>query len=149
MRLHRHAVAVFVLAVGLALAPAALHAQQSDATPAPAPGPTNPPLPSPRPTAEDPKVHKLAVQQFLAWQSGAVNRDLYSDRVNSDMTDDLMDRGTKALANLGGLQSAQFQGVSLSKGMTFFVYKMLCQNGTIQMEFEMDPDGKIGLIFFE
>lgn len=132
-------------ACGLAAAPG--HAQQAQDSPAPVAG--NPPVPSPKPTAEDPKIHKLAVQQFLAWQSGAVDRSLYSDRVNADMTDELMDKGTKTLANLGALQSAQFQGIAAAKGVNFYVYKMTCSNGTIQMDFALDPDGKIGLIFFE
>lgn len=147
MRLTRF-VLILALAAGAAASlPGAIRAQQSDsATP---PEATNPPIPSPKPTAEDPKIHKLAVQQFLAWQNGTVNRSLYSDRVNADMSDEVLDRGTKTLANLGGLQQAQFQGISNAKGTIFYVYKMACQNGTIQMDFEMDPDGKIGLIFFE
>lgn len=106
-------------------------------------------LPSPKPAAEDPKVRKLAVQQFLAWQSGTINRDLYSDQVNQDLTDDVLDKGTKTLANLGALQEAQYRGISVSKGLSFYVYRMVCQRGTIQMDFSLQPDGKIALIFFE
>jgi hypothetical protein len=126
---------------------AGVRAQQTDASPAPTD--THPPIPSPKPTADDPKIHKFAVQQFLAWQTGDVNRDLYSDRVNGQMTEELMDRGTKTLANLGALQQAQFQGISAAQGATFYVYKMTCQRGTINMDFSLDPDGKIGLIYFE
>jgi hypothetical protein len=147
MRLRPFA-AVFALFAGLCItAPGTLHAQSADATAAPLA--TNPPLPSPKPTAEDPKIHKLAVQQFLAWQSGTVNRDLYSDQVNAELTDDVLDKGTKTLANLGGLQRVQFQGISIARGATFYIYKMLCQNGTIQMDFALAADGKIALIFFE
>jgi|SRR5579884_4400370 len=115
----------------------------------PSPQASGPLLPSPKPTAEDPKIHKLAVQQFLAWQSGTINRDLYSDQVNADLTDDVLDKGTKTLANLGGLQQAQFKGISTAKGASFYVYEMLCQNGKVQMDFSLEPDGKIALIFFE
>ncbi|HZZ65026.1 MAG TPA: hypothetical protein VFE17_05995 [Candidatus Baltobacteraceae bacterium] len=148
MRLQHIAAALVLFASVAAAAPAALRAQE--ATPPSQAAPTNPPLPSPSPTVEDPKVHKLAVQQFLAWQSGTVNRDLYSDTVNADMTDEVMDKGTKTLANLGGLQQAQFRGISHAKGgVNFFVYKMQCQHGAIQMDFSLDRDGKIALIFFE
>jgi hypothetical protein len=147
MRLTRIALLLVLSAAAAALLPGSLRAQQSDNVPPS--NATNPPIPSPKPTAEDPKIHKLAVQQFLAWQSGTVDRSLYSDQVNGDMTDEVMDRGTKTLANLGGLQQAQFQGISSAKGATFYVYKMVCQNGTVMMDFALDPDGKIGLIFFE
>ena len=147
MRLTRIAVLLALVAGACAAFSAGAKAQQADTSPSPAV--TGPALPSPKPTAEDPKVHKLAVQQFLAWQSGTINRDLYSDQVNSDLTDDVLDRGTKTLANLGGLQQALFQGVSVSKGLSFYVYRMVCQRGTIQMDFSLQADGKIALIFFE
>ena len=147
MRLSRIAVLLACLAAACALFGAPARAQQ--ATDSPAPVATNPPLPSPKPAVEDPKIHKLAVQQFLAWQSGTVDRGLYADQVNAELTDDMMDRGTKTLAKLGALQKVQFQGISSAKGVTFYVYKMVCANGTIQMDFALDPAGKIALIFFE
>lgn len=124
-------------------------AAAQQATPEPSPTVSNPPIPSPKPTAEDPKIHKLAVQQFLSWQSGTINRDLYSDRVNGELTEDVMDKGTKTLANLGPLQTVQFKGVSNAKGTSFYVYHMVCTRGAIDMDFAIDPDGKIGIIFFE
>jgi hypothetical protein len=30
-----------------------------------------------------------------------------------------------------------------------YVYKMNCQNGSVNMDFALAPDGKIALIFFE
>lgn len=147
MRLQHIAAALVVFAAGATACPTV---RAQEATPPSQAVATNPPLPSPSPTADDPKIHKLAVQQFLAWQSGTVNRDLYSDTVNADMSDEVMDKGTKTLANLGGLQQAVFRGISHAKGgVNFFIYKMQCQHGTIQMDFALDPDGKIGLIFFE
>ncbi len=149
MRVNRLFVA-FTLVCGLSLATAAAGgAQSTDPGTAPAPTITNPPIPSPKPTAEDPHVRKLAVQQFLAWQTATVDRDLYSDTVNGELSDDLMDRATKTLANLGALQSAVFQGISTTKGTSLYVYQMTCANGVIQMDFALDPSGKIALIFFQ
>lgn len=118
-----------------------------------APGPDDsvespPPIPSPQPAVEDPKIHKIAVREFLAWQTATVDRDLYSDTVNGELTDDLMDRATKTLAAMGALQSAQFLGISKSKAVSLYVYKMTCVNGSVNMDFSVDPSGKIGLIFF-
>ncbi len=146
MRLHRFAILIALIA-GTALFAGGARAQEAGSSPTPAV--TNPPIPSPKPTAESPKVHKLAVQQFLSWQTGTINRDLYSDRVNGELTEELMDKGTKTLANLGPLQSVQFRGISVARGASLYVYQMVCSKGTIQMDFSIDPDGKIGLIFFE
>lgn len=107
-----------------------------------------PPIPSPQPAVEDPKIHKIAVREFLAWQTASVNRDLYSDTVNGELTDDLLDRATKTLANMGALQSATFLGISKSKTVSLYVYKMTCVNGSVNMDFSVEPSGKIGLIFF-
>ncbi|HET7813228.1 MAG TPA: hypothetical protein VFL13_02515 [Candidatus Baltobacteraceae bacterium] len=109
---------------------------------------TPPPIPSPRPAVEDPKIHKIAVREFLAWQTATVNRDLYSDTVNGQLTDDMLDRATKTLANMGALQTATFLGISKSKDASLYVYKMTCVNGSVNMDFSVDPSGKIGLIFF-
>lgn len=147
MRLHRFAFLIALIASAAVSFAGGAHAQEASSSPTPAV--TNPPIPSPKPTADDPKIHKLAVQQFLSWQSGAINRDLYSERVNGELTEELLDKGTKTLANLGPLQSVQFRGISAAKGANLYVYQMVCSKGTIQMDFSIDPGGKIGLIFFE
>jgi hypothetical protein len=132
-------------------------AQQAPASPAPAstapsspePGGTPPALPSPKPGPDNPQRHKLAVQQFLAWQQGTIDRTLYGDEVNSELDDALLDRAGKTLANMGALQSAAFVGTARAKGLDIYVYKMTCQNGSVDMDFALQPDGKIALIFFE
>lgn len=149
--------AVALLAAGVLVWHQPARAQQ--ATPAPSPAAadsaspdeapeTPPPVPSPVPTADDPKVHKIAVQQFLAWQTATVDRDLYSDVVNGQLTDDLFDRATKTLASMGALQSTTFLGISKTKDVSLYVYRMTCVNGSVNMDFSLQPDGKIGLIFF-
>jgi hypothetical protein len=146
---------IFALVLGTGvLGSVAAHAQQAPASPAPsAPaadiGGSPPPLPSPRPGPDDPKRHKLAVQQFLAWQQGDVDRTLYGDEVNGELNDELLDRAGKTLANMGALQSAVFLGTAHAKGVDVYVYKMNCQNGSVNMDFALSPDGKIALIFFE
>jgi hypothetical protein len=148
MRLNRLALMLAFSACAVAFSAGASRAQDTPA-PAPAATATNPPLPSPQPTAEDPKVRKVAIQQFLAWQQGTIDRSLYSDAVNADLTDEVMDRGTKTLANLGALEHAVFRGVSHARGALFYVYRMQCEHGAVDMEFAFGPDGRIGLIFFE
>ena len=139
------AAAVFACGLGSASAWA-----QEDAGPAasatPVPGPT---LPPPKPGPDDPQRHKFAVQQFLAWQQGTVDRTLYTDQVNGELSDQVMDQGTRTLANMGGLQSAVFLGTSHTKAGDVYVYKITCEHGTVNMDFALTPDRKISLIFFE
>ena len=149
---------IFAFAASVALMPVtALHAQSvPGASPSPlplqsvAPPVDNapPPIPSPKPAPDDPKIHKLAVQQFLAWQSGTVDRNRYSDDVNAQLNDDLLDASEKAVAALGALQTTTFDGISTVKTVKIYVYTMTCQHGSIDMKFALQPDGKIALIFF-
>jgi hypothetical protein len=148
----------FAFAAGVALMPIATTHAQSVPTASPLPAPalessapaenSPPPLPSPKPAPENPKIRKLAMQQFLAWQGGTVDRERYSDDVNAQLSDDLLDASEKAVAALGALQTATFRGISDAKGIKVYVYTMACAHGSIDMKFALQPDGKIALIFF-
>jgi len=137
-------VVLMIAAMGMSL-PVVTSAQSVAAEPTEPP----PAVPSPKPAPETPSITKLAIQQFLAWQSGVVDRTLYSQSVTDALTDDVLTRGTATLARLGGLQKATFRGISHAKGATFYVYHMACEYGSVEMEFALDPAGKIALIFFE
>jgi hypothetical protein len=147
MPLKRLAVLLALIAGIAVFAGGHLRAQESQAAPSAAP--TNPPLPSPKPAPDDPKMHKFAVQQFLAWQQGQVDRSLYSDTVNDELTDEVLGNATKSLAHLGALQSVTFRGLSSAQKATFYVYKMTCERGAVDMDFALDPEGKVAVIFFE
>lgn len=143
-------IAGFVLALLVgALAPLHGAAQQAPGSPPPAAQAGPPPLPSPKPGPDDAKLHKIAVQQFLAWQQGQVDRTLYTDDVNAQLNDEMMDRATSLLAHLGALQKVTYRGISQAKGVNVYVYHMACENGAVDMAFTLDPSGKIALIFFE
>ena len=136
---------LMVAAVGVSMpvVSAAQSAPSADPTEAP------PAVPSPSPAPETPKVTKFAIQQFLAWQGGVVDRSFYSDSVLDALTEDVLNRGTATLARLGGLQKSTFRGISRAKGASFYVYRMACERGSVNMEFALDANGKIALIFFE
>ena len=148
MRLKRWAVLFALLAAFAVFAGGQLRAQEAQSSPSAA-EPTRPPIPSPKPAPDDPKIHKFAVQQFLAWQQGQVDRSYYSDDVNNELTDEVLDTATKTLAHLGGLQQVTFRGISKAHDTTFYVYHMKCERGTIDMDFALDQQGKVALIFFE
>lgn len=148
MRLTRLAALLALIAAAAIFAGGHGRAQQAPPSPAAA-APTNPPIPSPKPAPDDPKLHKFAVQQFLAWQQGQVDRSLYSDDVNNELTDEVLDNATKTLARMGALQQTTFRGLSKAKDVTFYVYKMTCEHGSVDMDFALDPEGKVAVIFFE
>lgn len=152
-------IVVLAVVAGVALLPVTgARAQQATPSASPSASPSAeespaiqnspPPLPSPKPAPDDPKIHKLAVQQFLAWQQGSVDRTLYSDDVNAQLSDQILDTAEKSLAAMGGLQRTVFRGISRAKGVDVFVYHMTCENASVDMDFALQPDGKIALIFF-
>jgi hypothetical protein len=147
MRLKRSAILLALVAAIAVFGGGRLYAQE--AQPSPAAEPSRPPVPSPKPAPDDPKIHKFAVQQFLAWQQGQVDRSFYSDDVNNELTDEVLDNATKTLAHLGGLQQVTFRGLSKAHDVTFYVYKMTCERGSVDMDFALDPQGKVAIIFFE
>ena len=154
----KRSILFLAFAAGVAFLPVTTtHAQTVPASPSPAPSVQDtapaaqsspPPLPAPKLVPEDPKVRKLAMQQFVAWQGGAVDRSRYSDDVNAQLSDDVLDASEKALAALGALQTATFKGISTAKSIHVYVYTMTCEHGSIDMKFALQPDGKIALVFF-
>lgn len=145
----KRAILFLALAAGVALFPASLtHAQEATASPPPAVENSPPPIPSPKPAPDNPKMHKLAVRQFLAFQGGTVDRKQYSDDVNAQLNDELLDGSEKALAALGALQTVNFRGISHTKNVDVYIYRMTCEHGSIDMEFALQPDGKIAVLLF-
>jgi hypothetical protein len=144
----RAAFFVAFIAAFAACFPSHVRAQQAAPSPSPAATQSPPSIPSPQPTAEDPKIHKLAVQQFLAWQQGQIDRTVYADQIGTQLTDDVVSEASKALANLGALQSATFRGISHAKQGDLYVYHMACDRGAVDMDFAVDPKGKILSIYF-
>lgn len=150
MRPTRLTLVIAAAALAFGLSAGAVRAQQAlpapDASATPAAGPSLPPA---QPGPDDPQRHKFVVRQFLAWQQGTVDRTLYTDQVNGELSDQVLNQGTQTLANMGGLQSVTFVGTSHAKAGDVYVYKVTCEHGSVNMDFALTPDGKISLIFFE
>ncbi|MGZ3541693.1 MAG: hypothetical protein ACXWMY_13995 [Vulcanimicrobiaceae bacterium] len=149
----RYAFALLICAV-VALSATPAFARKAPATPAPTASPIGTPdapvLPSPKPAPEDPKITKVAVREFLAWQTGTVDRTHYSDQMNANISDDLLTKSAVGLAHLGALQKATFEGISTAgpTNQTFYTYTMTCTDGAVRMQFGFDQQGKIGLLYF-
>ena len=129
-----------------------LTARAQEAQPSPASSPTAAPtaiaIPSPVPAAEDPRIHKLALTQFVAWQQGSIDRSLYSQTLNAQLTDTALATASATLANMGALQSIAFRGIARMAEGSLYVYRVTCANGAVDMDFSLDRSGKIAIIFF-
>ncbi|HTA37887.1 MAG TPA: hypothetical protein VK760_02365 [Candidatus Acidoferrales bacterium] len=113
------------------------------------------PTPSPSPTAApvaDPAITKLARQQFLAWQIGTIDKNLYSADLLAKATDDKIADVSKHIAPLGALISldyiAPFSGEDFPPGAKGYIYQMNCSNGKIFEEIVLTDAGKIGYLYF-
>lgn len=149
MGMKRLTLAVAALALSCSLAVPAL-AQQSMETAAPTPAASPEVIPSPVPASESPAMHALAIRQFLAWQNDDVNRAQYGDSFGSQLTDSFLSDASAQLAQLGGLQKATFLGIShTAEHGDLYVYRMDCQHGSVDMDFSMQADGRIGYVFFQ
>jgi hypothetical protein len=141
--------AINALAVTLAgVCTVALLAPAS-ARPKPAMTPT--PSPSPTPIA-DPAVTKLVRQQFVAWQAGSVNKSLYSDKIQAQLSDAKISDVSQKLASLGALESTVYIGPYLANDIPpdahGYIYQMQCREGNVYLLTILDPQGKIATIFF-
>jgi hypothetical protein len=120
------------------------------------------PTPSPAPTAApvaDPAVTKIAVQQFLAWQVGTIDKALYDPRLLANMDDAKIADVSKHIAPLGALISTQFigpfSGEDFPADAKGYIYQMTCANGKMYEELVLTgtaggsaAGSKIGYMYF-
>ena len=145
MRMMKRVLLAALVVAALILAMPGLHADARKPTPAPSATPLPP---------EDPSVTAVARKQFVAWQAGIVNRQLYTDDMNGLMTPDKVAETSKELAHLGGLLQAVWAGPahsdSVPPGSKTYIYHMICSDGHAYMEFSIEPTGLLaGMIFSE
>jgi hypothetical protein len=136
----------------LALAFAAVALSCPAVAPARPSSPTPTPAPTPTPVA-DPAVTKIIRQQFLAWQSGSIDKSLYAPQVLSKLTDAKIDDVAHALGALGPLANtvyvAPFIAPDMPPDARGYIYQMQCTEGNIYLWMILDGSGKIASIFFK
>jgi hypothetical protein len=111
------------------------------------------PTPSPSPPPADPAVTKLVRQQFVTWQAGVIDKELYSEQVLSKLTDAKIADTSHALGAMGALNEAVFLGPWIEPdfppGASGYIYKMRCTDGDIYVLMALDAHGKIASILFK
>ncbi|MBV9719622.1 MAG: hypothetical protein JOZ77_09890 [Candidatus Eremiobacteraeota bacterium] len=111
------------------------------------------PTPSPSPTpVADPAVTKIARQQFVQWQAGAVNKSVYAEQLLPQLTDAKIADTSHALAQLGALIDTVFIGDWLNPdfpaGTRGYIYQMRCTIANVYEWIAFGPDGKLVRFFF-
>jgi hypothetical protein len=135
-----------------AIAPLALVATVLVAAPATSLARHATPTPSPSPTpVADPAVTKIAMQQFVQWQAGSVNKSAYIPQVLPKLTDSLIATTSHALAQLGALTDTVYIGRWINPdfppGVNGYIYQMRCALGNVYLWLAIDPQGKIDVFF--
>lgn len=134
-----------VLLASLALAAFAPNPALARSAPAPTPAPT------PTPVA-DPAVTRVARQQFLAWQIGAIDPTLYAAPLIPKLTPAKIKDVSNHVAPLGALINVVYIGPFIGQGIPAsahgYIYRMDCTNGNLYQWMIIDAQGKIASIFF-
>ncbi|HMF27579.1 MAG TPA: hypothetical protein VKE42_02340 [Candidatus Cybelea sp.] len=141
LRTSAPAVALAFAAAALLIAGPATGSARPHATPAPTPTPV-----------ADPAITKIARQQFVQWQAGAVNKSLYAPQVVPKLTDDKIADTARALGELGPLTDMVYIGRWINPDMPTlngYIYQMRCATGNVYLWLELQPDGKIASIVFK
>lgn len=116
------------------------------------PHPTPTPSPTPTPVA-DPAITKLVRQQFVAMQSGSINRSLYSPGLRVKLTDAMVTDLSQKLAVLGPLTDTVYIGPFYTNDIPSdahgYIYQMMCREGNVYLLTIIDAQGKIATIYFK
>jgi hypothetical protein len=111
------------------------------------------PTASPTPPPEDPAVGRVARREFVAWQSGNIDRSHYADVLNGKLSDDLVNRTATGLGHLGAFVRSEYLGPLVvdpdaPKGLSAYLYRMFCTNGAVYERLVLDASGKVAGIYF-
>lgn len=110
------------------------------------------PAPTPTPVA-DPAITKIARQQFVQWQAGAVNRTLYAEQIAGKLTDDMISTTSQKLGQLGALTDTVYIGPWLNPdappSTRGYIYQMRCTQGNVYLWLAIDGQGKIAWLTFK
>ena len=108
------------------------------------PSPT--PSPTPTPGPEDPAITAVVRHEFVAWQTGSVDKAHYGPEAQEKLTDDTLSNMSKALASYGALTKAVWLGgfpvVGGPAGVSGYTYRMDCTNAPIYVQMLIEEPSK-------
>ncbi|HEY9084540.1 MAG TPA: hypothetical protein VIN40_01160, partial [Candidatus Tyrphobacter sp.] len=97
-------------------------------------------------------VTRMARRQFVMWQAGRIDRAEYTAALSAQIDDAKIQQNSVELGALGALIGVRYLGplpnLGLPPGANAYLYQMLCSNGSIYEQLDLDPTGKVGGIVF-
>ena len=141
---------VFLALALLAGVPAAARAQSAPASPAPAAAAPAAPAPdaTPTPLPQSDAVDKRAKSEFLAWQSGKLDKSNYTKRLADEATDMAISQISPQLQALGDFKSITWTSAWMYQGYKNYQYVVACSKGSMLMIVALDPQGLTGGVRF-
>jgi hypothetical protein len=133
---------------------------QAAPTPSTAPSPVStPPVTSPAPgavpaagtaPAASPTPASLGAAQleFLAFQTGKIDRTHYDAAANAELTDSKVTQASAGLKPLGEFKDITQLERAERQGLTIYLYRVRAQTGAVQMILAVDKDGKYAGVLF-
>ena len=113
------------------------------------PTPTAPPT---APPPEAPSVHKIAIQQLVAWQAGIIDRHRYGTEFNAGVDDATLKKISLELGQKGAFVSSDYLGPVAVDGapanVVSYMYRMICANGDVYERLSLQPNGIIAGVLF-
>ena len=112
--------------------------------------PTVPPTPAP---IEDPAITKIARQQFISWQAGAINRKAYTADMNALITQEKLSETSVELGQLGAYVSSEYvdeepPALGIPPGSKTYLYRMHGTVNAVYMLVSVTPKGQVASLAF-
>lgn len=99
---------------------------------------------------EDAAITSRAQSEYVAWQSGKIDRDRYTARAASAFTPALVAQVAGELTAYGAPGPPIFRGKTQAPdGTTIYAYRVPCANTDVWMSMGLDAGGKIDGIAFQ
>jgi len=106
-------------------------------------------LVSPSPPTPSPAIVAKAKEWFFRFQSGNIDRSQLNDRVNLELTTDMIEREKHTLQNFGTPKKFNFLRRRKVSGTNAYDFLLTFPSGTILEAIAFDQSGKIAGIDFQ
>jgi hypothetical protein len=133
------------LLIALGSLTAVAGAQSAPASP---PASVGSPAPTPTPLPEDAGIDKRAKAEFLAWQSGKLDKSQYSPRLAEQATEMVVTQVSPQLQALGDFKEIKFTSAWVDQGYDNYQYLVTCSKGAMLMLYAVSTDGKVAGVRF-
>lgn len=100
------------------------------------------------PVPEDPAVGTAVKRQYLAWQTGKIDRNDFSAEMNKELPDATVARVASQLQSLGAPKKFTYVERTLWNGYRVYTYRVETQKARLRMLYTVDAEGKISALWF-